>query len=53
MSSAAACFVIAVLAVVLGYATIAAELAGLAKLLFVLASAARLQAAGAEASEML
>jgi len=53
MPYAAVCFVIAVLAVVLGYATIAAALAGLAKLLFVLGSAARLQAAGSDASEML
>jgi len=53
MPYAAVCLVIAVLAVVLGYATIAAALAGLAKLLFVLGSAARLQAAGSDASEML
>ena len=53
MSYAAVCFVIAVVAVVLGYGTIAAALAGLAKLLFVLGSAARLQAASTEARDML
>jgi uncharacterized membrane protein YtjA (UPF0391 family) len=53
MSYAAVCFVIAVLAVLLGYGMIAAALAGLAKLLFVLGSAARLQAAGSVPSEML
>ena len=53
MSYAAVCFVIAVLAVVLGYGTIAAALAGVAKLLFVLGSAARLQAASPDASEIL
>jgi uncharacterized membrane protein YtjA (UPF0391 family) len=47
------CFVIAVLAVVLGYGTIAAVLAGFVKLLFVLGSAARLRAANPAASEML
>lgn len=53
MSSAVTCFVIAVLAVVLGYGAIAAALAGLAKLLFVLGTAARLQATDPIASEML
>jgi uncharacterized membrane protein YtjA (UPF0391 family) len=45
MSYALTCFLIAVLAVVFGYSVMAAALAGFAKLLFVLASAARLQAA--------
>jgi uncharacterized membrane protein YtjA (UPF0391 family) len=53
MSYAAFLFVIAILAVVLGYATIAAALAGLAKLLFVLGSAARLQAARPAVCERL
>jgi len=49
MSYAAVCFLVAVLAVLLGYGAIAAALAGLAKLIFVLASAARLQAASPNA----
>jgi uncharacterized membrane protein YtjA (UPF0391 family) len=53
MSSAVFCFVIAVLVVVLGYSAIAAALAGTAKLLFVLATAARLRAADPIANEML
>jgi uncharacterized membrane protein YtjA (UPF0391 family) len=53
MSSAVVCFVIAVVAVVLGYGAIAAALAGVAKLLFVLGSAARLQATGSAAGETL
>ena len=53
MSYAVTCFLIAVLAIVLGYGAIAAVLAGFAKLLFVLGSAARLQAADPAASEML
>lgn len=53
MFYAAVCFVIAVLAVVLGYGTVAGALAGLAKLLFVLGSAARLQATEPDASEIL
>ena len=43
MSYAAFFFVIAVLAVVLGYGVLAAALAGFAKVLFVLGSAARLR----------
>jgi uncharacterized membrane protein YtjA (UPF0391 family) len=53
MSSAVVCFVIAVVAVVLGYGAIAAALAGVAKLLFVLGSAARLQATGSAAGGTL
>jgi len=53
MSSVVFCLVIAILAVVLGYGATAAALAGIAKLLFVLSTAARLQAADPMASEML
>jgi uncharacterized membrane protein YtjA (UPF0391 family) len=53
MSYAAIGFLIAVLVVVLGYGAIAAVLAGFAKLLFVLGSAARLRAANPATSEML
>jgi uncharacterized membrane protein YtjA (UPF0391 family) len=53
MSYTVICFLIAVVAVVLGYGAIAAVLAGFAKLLFVLGSAARLTAANIAANEML
>ena len=53
MSYAVICFLIAIVAVVLGYGAIADVLAGIAKLLFVLASAARLQTANGAPSKML
>ena len=53
MSYAAMCFLIAVVAVVLGYGAIATALAGFAKLLFLLGSAARLQAATPASSQRL